>query len=273
VVVSAPPEADVVTFRDPVVLREGETWRMLVGGGLGPEDGHGPGTACVFGYESRDLLEWQYTGLVAARTGAESEPEWTGTKWECPQLVRLGEVDVLVVSVCDEERLHHVVAAPGRFADGRFTARTPWQRLTHGVPYAATAFAARDGRPALLTWLRDVSDPAAGWAGALGLPLSLGVAGDRVVLDLLVDPGGTLAWEPDADGFTVRGADGSAVAALTAEPGTVVLTPAHGGPGLRLPRGRGPVRVVADGPVLEVLHDGRYGAVPLRPPTAEQGQA
>jgi beta-fructofuranosidase len=167
------------------------------------------------------------------------------------------------VLVCDETGLHHVVAAPGRFAGGRFTATTPWQRLTHGVPYAATAFTARDGRPALLTWLRDVADPAAGWAGALGLPLALEVVGDRVVLDLLVDPGTTLSWKPDPAGTSVQDARGTTVAELAADPDEVVLAPAGGGPSLRLPRGAGPVRVVVDGPVLEVLHGGRYGAVAL----------
>ena len=269
VVACAPAGVGAVTFRDPVVVPDGDAWRMLVGGGLAPEGGRGPGTACVFGFESRDLVAWGYTGLVAARNGAETEPEWTGTTWECPQLVRVGLEDVLVVSVCDEAGPHHVMAAPGRFSDGRFTARTPWQRLTYGVPYAATTFAARDGVPALLTWLRDVAEPAAGWAGALGLPLAVRLSGARVVLDLLVDPGGTLAWEPDEPGAPVEDVDGVEVARLTAEADAVVVTPCGSGAALRLPRGRGPVRVLVDGPVLEVLHDGRYGAVPLPRPAAQ----
>ena len=262
VVARVPEDLDVVTFRDPVVVADEGGWSMLVGGGLAPVPGQDRGTACVFGFRSEDLLSWRSTGLVAARPGTATEP-WTGTKWECPQLLRLGAVDVLVVSVCDEESLHHVVAAPGRLGRGRFTASAPWQRLTHGVPYAATAFTARDGRPALLTWLRDVADPAAGWAGALGLPLAVDVVGDRVVVDLLVDPGGLLSWEPGAVGVTVRDEGGAAVAALVAEADSVVLTPSGSGAALRLPRGEGPVRVVVDGPLAEVLHAGRYGAVPL----------
>jgi beta-fructofuranosidase len=252
----------VVTFRDPVVLPDGDGWRMVVGGGLAPAVGHGPGTACVFGFASDDLVSWRATGLVAARSGAETEPEWTGTKWECPQLVRVDGVDVLVVSVCDEIGLHFVAAAPGTFEGGRFVASAPWQRLTHGIPYAATAFVTREGRPALLTWLRDVGDHEAGWAGALGLPLALGVEQGRVGVDLLVDPRPTSTWEPGPTDFPVRDG-GTAVAVVSAEPAEVVVTPAHGGPVLRLPRGHGLVRLVVDGPVLEVVHDGRYGALPL----------
>jgi beta-fructofuranosidase len=236
---------------------------MIVGGGLAPEDGRLHGTACVFGYESQDLLDWRYTGLVAARSGAETEPEWTGTTWECPQLLRVGAVDVLVVSVWDRQTLHHVAAAPGRFSAGRFTATGSWQQLTEGVPYAATGFVSRDGRPALLSWLREVADPQAGWAGALGLPLALGVEEDRVVLDLLVDPGTGVTWEPDAAGTSVEDAEGAPVATLAAEPDAVVVAAAGGGRVLRLPRGDGPVRALVDGPVLEVLHAGRYGALPV----------
>ena len=263
VVATAPADSGVRTFRDPVVVRDGDTWRMLVGGGLAAAGGRGPGTACVFGFASPDLLSWRPTGLVAARSGAVTEPGWTGTTWECPQLLRVGDVDVLVVSVWDEEVLHHVAAAPGRFTDGRFTESAPWQQLTHGVPYAATAFTSRDGRPVLLTWLREVADLEAGWAGALGLPLSVDVVAGRVVLDLLLDPGGVLVLAPSSEPVPVRDRDGSLVAEVAADADAVVVTSSGTGRALRLPRGPGPVRVAVDGPVLEVLHDGRYGALPL----------
>lgn len=263
VVAAAPPGEGVVTFRDPVVVRDGDGWRMLVGGGLAPGDGEDVGTACVLGFASDDLVTWRPTGLVASRSGAETEPTWTGTKWECPQLVRTGGVDVLVVSVCDETGLHFVAAAPGRFEDGRFTRSTPWQRLTHGVPYAATAFVTRDGRPALLTWLRDVEDATGGWAGALGLPLAVEVVRDRVVLSLLVEPPGVTVVAPGPTAVTVTDG-GTAVAELRTEADAVVVTPVGGGAPVRMPRGAGTVRVLVDGPVLELVHDGRYAAVPLQ---------
>ena len=265
VVARVPEGVGAAVFRDPFVVRDGDRWRMLVGGGLAPEHGRGAGTACVFGFESPDLLDWRYTGLVAARSGEDTEPEWTGSVWECPQLVRVGGVEVLVVSVWDAQTLHHVAAAPGRFAGGRFTSTGPWQRLTYGAPYAATAFVDRHGRPALLSWLREVDDHAAGWAGALGLPLALGVDDDRVVLDLLVDPGGVVTWDPRAAaGLALEDGNGASVASVAPERDAVVVTPAGGGVELRLPRGEGPVRAVVDGPVLEVLHAGRYGALPVR---------
>jgi hypothetical protein len=94
--------------------------------------------------------------------------------------------------------------------------------------------------------------------------MALGVEKGRVVLDLLVDPGGVVTWDPDASaGLALEDAHGTAVASLTSEPDAVVVTPAGGGAALRLPRGEGPVRSLLDGPVLEVLHDGRYGALPV----------
>jgi hypothetical protein len=94
-----------------------------------------------------------------------------------------------------------------------------------------------------------------------------------VVLDLLADPGGTLVWEPDEPGARVEDGDGVEVARLIAEADAVVVTPSGSGPALRLPRGGGPVRVLVDGPVLEVLHDGRYGALSLVGPAAAQDPA
>ena len=266
VVVRAPEGA--AAFRDPYVVRDGTGWRMLVGGGLvrtDPRSGRAEaaGTACVFGFASEDLATWTSTGLVASRASDDGEPPWTGTIWECPQLLRAGDTDVLVVSVCDARGGHHVAAAPGRLAGGRVTAAGSWQQLTHGVAYAPTGFTTADGRPALIAWLRDVADPAAGWAGALGSPLALAVEGDRVLLDLLVDPGGSSTWHPGSPAVVLQDRAGSPVAEVSAEGGAVVLTPFDGGPQLRLPRGTGPVRAIVDGPVVELFHDGRYGAVAL----------
>jgi beta-fructofuranosidase len=172
VVVEAPPDVAPTVFRDPYVFQDRDCWRMVVGAGL--TDGRG--AALV--YASRDLSDWEYEGLLASRPGSETEPLLTGTVWECPQLVQIGDRHVLVVSVVQEDVLHYVAAAVGSYADGRFEADS-WTRLTYGdpAPYAASAYRDAQGRPGLVAWFRGVADPGGGWAGALTIPTLLSLDG------------------------------------------------------------------------------------------------
>lgn len=163
-VVELPPGEEVVAFRDPFVFAEHEGWRMLVGGG------RTDGTAVVYGYRSEDLREWRYTGVVASRPSAEREPVWTGGVWECPQLIEVDGSWVLTFSVWERDRTYYQAYALGDYRDGRFTAET-WGRLTYGpCYYAGSTFRDKDGRTAIIYWLRGVDDLRGGWAGALSLP-------------------------------------------------------------------------------------------------------
>jgi beta-fructofuranosidase len=271
VVVPPPEDPAVTTFRDPFVLRDGDTWRMLVGAGLAD------GTGCVLGYVSTDLRRWAYDGVVASRHTSETKPVWTGSIWECPQLVRLPGADVLVISPADAARPGDVVAGVGALREGRFEVAS-WQRLTAGAPYAASAFRDRGGRPGLVTWLRGVAGE--GWAGAVSVPLLLGLEGGRLRLDphpALEDRRGS--WEPDAPAWEVeweRAGDltlvddvGEAVARLgTAEAGGLQVS--VGGNRLHLDVEAGPARLLRDGPVLEVVAGGLFAAMsipsgPVRP--------
>ncbi len=174
-VVVAPEDLEVVQFRDPFVLHDGTGWRMLVGAGLAD------GTGAALTWTSPDLETWSYGGVLASRHG-EAAGVWTGTTWECPQLVRLDDAWVLVVSVWADGETAHEVCAVGDLVDGRFEARS-WQRLTHGAHYAGSAFTDAEGRSCLVHWLRDVASPTGGWAGAHSVVHVLRLEGDRVVLE------------------------------------------------------------------------------------------
>ena len=180
-VADAPAEVDDLhEFRDPFVFREGDQWRLLVGAGL--DDG----TACVLTYTapSSSLTDWTYSGVLASRDGRLQDPVWTGNAWECPQLVEVDGRHVLIVSAWAADRTHYVVAAVGEYDDGRFEAGE-WHRLTLGPShYAGSAFRDADGAPCLMLWIRDVEDTDAGWAGAQSVPLRLGVADDRLTVDV-----------------------------------------------------------------------------------------
>ncbi len=169
VVVGPPAGHDLAVSRDPTVVRDGSRWRMLVGAE------YADGRAAVLTWTSDDLREWAFDGVAAGRGGDERDPVWTGSAWECRQLVSVGDDHVLVVSVWDSDTTCHVAAAVGDWSGGRFTPRR-WTRLTYGTGhYAATAFTDLDGRSGLVFWIRDVGDPDAGWAGALSVPYLVSV--------------------------------------------------------------------------------------------------
>lgn len=105
---------------------------------------------------------------------------WTGSGWECPQLLQIDGRWVLVVSVWEPTVPHYVAYAVGDLVDGRFIPGT-WRRLTYGRSYyAPSAFRDEQGRPALIHWLRAVDDPAGVWAGASSIPQLLTRVGDAL---------------------------------------------------------------------------------------------
>lgn len=172
VIREVPPLVD--HFRDPIIVREDSGWRMLVGAGLHD------GSAAAVGYFSEDLMHWKETGTVLARPGSEREPVWSGSMWECPQLIEVDGQFALVVSVWDEDVLYDVVYALGSYTDGVFSARK-WGRLSHGNSlYAATAFRDQDGHACLLFWLRGITGH--GWAGAHSIPYRVSIIDDELSL-------------------------------------------------------------------------------------------
>jgi beta-fructofuranosidase len=181
-VVDGPPEPDVVQFRDPFLLRHGGEWLMVVGGG------RRDGTAAAWLYRSPDLRSWRYDGVLAERATAETDPVWTGTAWECVQLLEVDGAWVLLVSAWDEDP-RYVACAIGDFDGRRFTARR-WQRLAAtDLPYATTVFRDAQQRPGLLSWMREPGSAGDGWAGMLSVPWTMHVRDDRL----------RLAPHPDVD--------------------------------------------------------------------------
>lgn len=236
----APRELDLVEFRDPFVCRDGEAWRLVGGGGTAD------GTAVALSWTSGDLEDWTYDGVLASRSTAETDPVWTGSVWECPQLFRVDDRWVLLVSVWDQGEAHDEAYSVGDLVDGRFVAG-PWRRLSHGpAHYAASAFTDAEGRPCLLHWIRGVADPHGRWAGAHSVPHLLGLDGDRLVVEPhpavgdaveVLLPGSRRSFA----GLDVRVAD------------DLTLTVDHDGQTWTLPAAGGDVRLLADGPVLEIF--------------------
>lgn len=184
-IVPAPAELGAHSFRDPCIFRFEDHWVMVVGAGF--RDGRGG----LVHFVSDDLMSWTYTGLAAARASTETEPAWSGSIWECPQLFEVDGTWVLVVSVWDDHTLYHVAAATGSY-DGQTFVPGRWQQLTFGSSaYAMTSFVDRDGRRCVMSWLREAPnfDPgSAVRAGAQSLAYMLNVdSSGRVRLSLHPD--------------------------------------------------------------------------------------
>jgi len=258
-VADAPRGLDIAVYRDPFIRRDGDSWRMFVGAGLTD------GTAMALSYTSDDLNSWEYAGVVLERSTRETDPVWMGALWECPQFFELDGRSVMISSVWDADALHYAGYAVGRYADGVFTPDS-WGRLTFGDSYyAPSLFTDADGRPCLLFWMRGIGDADAGWQGAHSVPHVLSLVGDRLVA----------APHPDVDshrGSAVANGDVGSLAAdivwtdgrgdelTVTSAGEVVVALRHGGDALIIDTGgdtvsmpvSGTVRVILDGPVLEV---------------------
>ena len=98
--------------------------------------------------------------------------------WECPQFFTLDGRWVLIVSLWDNDALHHAMAAVGEYDGLRFTPRR-WQQVTFGSSlYAMTTFEDRTGACCVSAWLREgpsFEPAAAARAGAHSLPYQLGI--------------------------------------------------------------------------------------------------
>lgn len=272
VVVHAPEDLDLIAFRDPFVRREGDGWRMTVGAASSD------GMAMALTYRSDDLEAWSYDGIALSRSTREREPVWMGALWECPQMIAVDGQAAMVSSVWDDDVLHYAGFALGAFADGRFDAAA-WGRLTWGTYYAPSCFVDAEGRESVMLWMRGVRG--ADWTSCLSVPHVL-----RVV-------DGALRAEPHPTVMAARGEEGSPssidgpidVEWAAAEGEALTLAGSAGTTTVRVGDGQleveaaerwtmpwsgGPVRLIVDGPALEIASaDGILGC-PIAPPERVQ---
>ena len=180
--VAAAP-GDLAGFRDPFLFdHEGHRYAVV---GAGTRDG----TAEVLVYRCDDLQRWEYAGQLltgldeVARTYAPAEI------WECPQLFRLEDRWVLVLSLVRDDSLDRVAYLVGDLGteDGapRFSP-TGGGLVDHGHACYAPAVLVEEHRVLLWGWSWEDRDEeevlAAGWAGVLTWPRVLGLLeGERLV--------------------------------------------------------------------------------------------
>jgi beta-fructofuranosidase len=221
VVPGPPPDLDVVGFRDPYLWRSGTGYRLAMGSGVRGVGG------VVFLYESGDLRTWRYLGPLLQGSSADDGTLWTGTMWECPQLLLFGETAVLLISVHDEGRLLYPAYSVGRLEGDRFVPRA-FKRLDHGHDFYATAVTQDDaGRYLAWGWCWEGrrSSPEDRWAGLLTHPRILELDGDDRLRNLPA---------PELDALRGRHVGGTEIAIVQPEgsispaEGSVVLAGAEG---------------------------------------------
>ena len=267
VLIEAPADLDLIAYRDPFVMRDGDGWRMFVGAA------DSTGLAMALTYTSADLENWDYAGVALSRSTHETEPVWTGALWECPQFFEIEGRWIMVSSIWDDDVLHHAGYGIGQLTDGRFEADS-WGQLSFGDSYYAPSFFRdRAGRPCLIFWMRGVSDPDQGWASCLSLPYVLSVQGDRLVAEPHPDvnghrgPGGAttdtafdVMWVPAPDGDLLVLRSQDAERAVVSVRDGILRLDRPGQKSFQMPWTTGSVRVVVDGPVIEIASmDGLLG--------------
>ncbi|WP_165368194.1 glycoside hydrolase family 32 protein, partial [Phytoactinopolyspora endophytica] len=170
-VVPGPPDSEATEgFRDPFVWREDDGWHQLVGSGSHRSGG------IVYHYRSANLVDWECTGVFHRGLANPGDPMDTGIMWECPQLVRGLDADVLIVSVHDDSDVgrRKVVALSGR-REGDAFKESGVDIVDHGSAFYAPAVTVdAAGRTLMWGWIQETQTSAGqmhqGWSGALTLP-------------------------------------------------------------------------------------------------------
>jgi beta-fructofuranosidase len=240
-------------------------------------------------FDARDLDAWRPLGTLLRVDDLPPSLPRRGDVWECPQLARVGDTWVLVVSwfelaepaandgTGDAVGPRGVTAYAGamvREGDGyRFVAHAGGPLDLGDAFYAPQLATAPDGRVLCWGWVPDENrDPAAadesGWAGAVTFPR-----------EVVVDDAGVPALLPVAELEGLRGESlGAGARVETGEPAwvadvdgewTVALSDGHATtPDRRVLAGSGPARVWVDGSVVEAFAP--HGSTVRAYPTASE---
>ncbi len=178
-VITAPPaELDTIGFRDHCVWKEEDVWYQLIGSGIKDVGG------AALLYTSHNLIDWQYMHPLLVGDSFSRTPVWSGTMWECPQLLPVGNKHMLFLSVLDGSQAYYVLSFIGSYANHSFTPERQ-EILDGGCFYAPQALIDESDRRIMWGWLREGRSTeeqlAAGWSGVMSLPRLLSLHPDGVL--------------------------------------------------------------------------------------------
>ena len=180
VIAAPPPDIEAHAggeIRDPFVWRAKDQWYMLLGSKI---EGVG---GIILLYRSSDLLHWEYLHPFLEGDVSQQEPLWTGTMWECPNLLDFGSKHALIISPQANTFDHlNPIYFLGDWENERFQAEQG-QILVHGKYfYAPQVMRANDGRYIMWGWIKEGRSHeqanAAGWNGVMSLPIHVSILAD-----------------------------------------------------------------------------------------------
>lgn len=186
-VIAEPPKGGSWHFRDPKVWKHHDSWYMALGNQI-DQLGH------VIFYESKDLIHWNYEGVLAKTDGK------LGYMFECPDFIELDGKHILLFSpqgIEPEGDLYQNLHQTG-YLIGEFDYETKafkhgeFEELDKGFDfYAVQSFVDDKGRRIVIGWMNmwesHMPEQEHGWAGALTIPRELELRDDGKLLMKPVD--------------------------------------------------------------------------------------
>lgn len=175
-IIAKAPDDNTANFRDPKVWYDNGKWYLVLGSQDNTEVGR------VLLYESKNLTEWKYDGILTKSKSADQE----GDMWECPDFFRLRDNNFLVMSPQgikkDGPRFKNFrqtgyLVGNYNYQDNHFE-HGEFSELDNGHDFYATqTMLTPDGRRIVVGWMDMWESPMPesvdGWAGALTLPREL----------------------------------------------------------------------------------------------------
>ncbi|GAA0907294.1 glycoside hydrolase family 32 protein [Virgisporangium ochraceum] len=179
-VIGQPDDPTITDVRDPFLVNvDGHRYAIQ---GAGHNEGRGPARVLVYGCD--DLTRWTPLGSLLTADDPVAAAIAPAEIWECPNLVRLGDRWVLIVSLWRAgSHLAGVRYLVGDLVAGpRFVPRTGGLLDTGPCFYAPQVLPLAD-RVLMWGWAWELDRPpeqVAGWAGSLTFCRELHIQGDRV---------------------------------------------------------------------------------------------
>lgn len=174
--IDGPAPGFTAHYRDPQITRTADGWQMVLGAQTEDERG------TVVLYTSPDLDEWTFQGPLEFSGGMPG-----GYMWECPNLLRFGDTDVLVFCPqADTDECGYVV---GHLRGTSFEVTTPYTLLDFGHEFYAPQLVARGSGALMLGWMGLPGHDetfADGWVHSLTSPREVSLIDGRLHQRLLV---------------------------------------------------------------------------------------
>ncbi len=188
-----PTTEGVIAVRDPFLFElDGRRWGIQ---GAGLADGRG----AILVYDTTELGDWRELGVLLTSSDPVADQLPSSNIWECPQLVRVGDDWVLMVSLWRQNELTGVGYLIGSLTIDPATGHPSFAPRSHGLIEANPSFYApqavqTEDRVLVWGWARETSgiegvrgrtledSDAVGWTGSLTFPREMVIQGDAAIL-------------------------------------------------------------------------------------------